>query len=117
MAMLFPRYHGYLFSHTVSPAAKSVSDSSASCLSVAMNFIIAMATGGPPLKVGMRISLKRHPSAHGRFDPSSDGSSCLNMMANAFGHIPLHSSFTRADPMFRGYNSDVRKNQFRKTEI
>lgn len=105
----------------LSPSIKSIADNSISCLDLAMNFLVSQITSRPPMKVTSRMSLQvsqqqQHVGRQLDSDLSITRTSCLNMLANAFGYIPLEYSTIRADPvLFLDNVSKVRK-EYRKLE-
>ena len=90
------RYHGFLFTQSLYPTVKKFGDSSAYCLNLAINFIVAMANNRSPIKYGPRMSIRQNSLTNVQSDPSDD-ESCVNVLMNTFGHIPLLSSATRAE--------------------
>lgn len=97
----------------VSSIVRKISDSSKDCLDVSTNFLISDITGKPPLKVTQRLHLKHH-SHNKQLDSSY--SSCINLLSNAYGYIPLKYSMVRADPVLFKDDVSILRKEFRKLE-
>ena len=98
----------------VSSTVRKISDSSRDCLDVSMNFLISDITGKSPLKVTQRLHLKHHP--HNK-QLDSSCSSCINLLSNAYGYMPLKYSVVRADPVLFKDDVSMLRKEFRKLEI
>ena len=104
------RYYGYLLAHGLGAKLQQVADSSLSCLTIVLNFMVAQYTSAPPIKL---------PYKKTNEDSSSVGErmTCLNMAVNALGHIPLRQSHMRLDPVLYKDNVSIFRKEYRKMEV
>ena len=58
--MLSNRYYHTLFTHSLPKALRTVADQTPTCVDILMNFLVAIATKLPPIKVPYG---RRHPEA------------------------------------------------------
>ena len=107
----------------LSPPIKSIADNSLPCLDLTMNFLVSQITSEPPLKVTGRMSLQGSPQQQQQHlvkqtesELSTARTSCMNMLANAFGYIPLKYSTIRADPVLFRDNVSVSRKEFKRLE-
>ncbi|XP_067929536.1 exostosin-1-like [Watersipora subatra] len=74
------------------------------CSDILLNFIISDAVGLPPVKVGQRLSFKSTPEQLAVHD------SCMTLVYETFGYLPLKLSHIRLDPaLFKDNVARVRK--------
>ena len=108
----------------LSPPVKSIADNSLPCLDLTMNFLVSQITSESPLKVTARMSLQVSPQQQQQqhlvkqteSELSTARTSCLNMLANAFGYIPLKYSTIRANPVLFRDNVSVSRKEFKRLE-
>ena len=119
-SLVLCRYYGFLMHSALSPSIKAIADNSLPCLDLTMNFLVSQITSKPPVKVTDRTSLQVSQQQHVNRQVDSDLSitrtSCLNMLANAFGYIPLEYSIIRADPVLFRDNVSISRKEYRKLE-
>ena len=85
-------------------------DSHMNCEDIAMNFLIANATGHPPIKVAPRkkfkcsgpsggLCLNQELSLSGQQSHLTARSECINFFTEKYGHMPLQKVEYRVDPV------------------
>jgi len=104
----YHKYWHYLYTAAPSPPAKRIKawvDTHMNCEDIAMNFLVSNATGKPPIKVAPRKKFKCSSASCENQQMSSDQghlverSTCINMLVEMFGYMPLKSVEFRADPV------------------
>lgn len=108
-AAFYHKYWNYLFTAAPSQQAKDIKawvDHRMNCEDIAMNFMIANATGKAPIKVTPRKKFKCSTPQCTNVDMLSgvqshmvERSDCINMLAEKYGYMPLKSAEFRADPV------------------
>jgi len=109
-AAFYHRYWHYLYTATPDPAAQEIKqwvDDHMNCEDIAMNFLIANATGHPPIKVAPRKKFKcstaqclnQELSLSGQHNHMVARSECINLFAEKYGYLPLKSVDFRVDPV------------------
>ena len=92
-----------------------IADSSKECFDVAFNFMTSHLIGKAPLKVTQRLTLNHRKDNSNTINKSSY-SSCLNLLANAYGYMPLQYTLARSDPVLFKDNVSIHRKKFRKME-
>ncbi len=108
-AAFYHKYWHYLFTASPNPAAKAIKDwvdSKMNCEDIAMNFMVANATGKAPIKVTPRKKFKCSTPQCTNVDMLSsyqshmvERSDCINMLVKQYGYMPLKKAEFRADPV------------------
>ncbi|GAB1289062.1 Exostosin-like 1 [Apodemus speciosus] len=114
-------YYHTLFTHSLPKALRTVADETPTCVDILMNFLVAIATKLPPIKVPYgRRHLEATPmdSADPRPvpEPQSLDQDCINRLAAGFGHMPLVSSRVRLDPVLFKDPVSVQRKKYRSLE-
>lgn len=111
--MIMYRYYAHYIKTRLPSTVKDILDSSHNCFDVAFNFIISDLVGTPPLKVTQRTTIDHLPIDRAK---TISYSSCVHLLANAFGYMPLQYSWTRADPVLYKDNVSALRKEFRRLE-
>ena len=108
-ASFYHKYWHYLFTANPSPVGQEIKswlDSRLNCEDIAMNFLVANATGKAPIKVTPRKKFKCSTPQCDNVDMLSnyqshltERSECVNFLAEKYGYMPLRTAEFRADPV------------------
>lgn len=108
-AAFYHKYWHYVYTAAPSPGAKAVKDwvdERMNCEDLAMNFLIANATGKPAIKVAARKKFKcpnpdcvNNEVLSMKSEHMAERSACLDFFSRAYGYMPLRSVEFRADPV------------------
>lgn len=96
------------------PKVQALADQSLPCLNVVFNFVVTQYSLAPPLKLPWRGHTL---TADNSLSQAQERVACLNMAANAFGHMPLLYSFVKADPVLYRDNVSIYRKEYRKMEF
>lgn len=108
------RYYGYVLNNLLPPKVRILADQSLPCLNVVLNFIVSVSTLAPPLKLPWTGSVS---SSGNSASVSRERVACLNLAANAFGHMPLLYSSIRLDPVLYKDSVSMLRKEYRKMEV
>lgn len=117
--LFFHKYYGYLLHQTLSPRLLELANQNTHCLDIVLNSIATDITGKRPIKIAQRTDFtKTHNSVSTTTlqRTNQERVACLNMVADAYGHMPLHHSLVRADPVLFRDNVSVLRKEFRQLE-
>ena len=108
-AAFYHKYWHYLFTTSPSSEGKEIKDwldKRMNCEDIAMNFLIANATGKAPIKVTPRKKFKCATPQCNNVDMLSsyqthltERSECINFLVEKYGYMPLVKAEFRADPV------------------
>ena len=108
-ASFYHKYWHYLFTANPSPIGQEIKawlDQRMNCEDIAMNFLVANATGKAPIKVTPRKKFKCSTPQCNNVDMLSnyqshltERSECVNFLTEKYGHMPLRNAEFRADPV------------------
>ncbi|XP_007934072.1 exostosin-like 1 [Orycteropus afer afer] len=111
-AAFYHRYYHTLFTYVLPQALRTLADEAPSCVDVLMNFLVAVVTKLPPIKVpyGQQHQARPPLVSGGPGQEQPPDRDCINLMVAGFGHMPLVSSRLRLDPvLFKDPVSALRK--------
>ena len=104
-AAFYHKYWHYLFTKEAKEIKKWL-DQRMNCEDIAMNFLIANATGKAPIKVTPRKKFKCSTPQCNNVDMLSnyqshltERSECVNFLVEKYGYMPLKKAEFRADPV------------------
>merc|ERR1712117_860689 len=92
-ASFYHKYWHYLYTAAPNPDAQDIKtwvDANMNCEDIAMNFLVANATGQPPIKVAPRKKFKCS---------TTGGGLCINLFSEKYGGMPLRTVEYRVDPV------------------
>ena len=109
-ASFYHKYWHYLYTAAPNRAAQEIKqwvDKKMNCEDIAMNFLVANATGHPPIKVAPRKKFKcstaqclnQELSLSGQHNHMVARSECINLFAEKYGYLPLKHVEFRVDPV------------------
>ena len=108
-ASFYHKYWHYLFTANPSPVGQEIKawlDQRMNCEDIAMNFLVANATGKAPIKIGPRKKFKCSTPQCNNVDMLSnyqthltERSECVNFLTEMYGFMPLKNAEFRADPV------------------
>jgi len=108
-AAFYHKYWHYMFTYNPSQEGKEIKnwlDQRMNCEDIAMNFLIANATGKSPIKVTPRKKFKcSTPECNNAAMLSNyqshltERSDCVNFLVKKYGYMPLQKAEFRADPV------------------
>jgi len=112
-ASFYHKYWHYLYTAAPNPDAQDIKtwvDANMNCEDIAMNFLVANATGQPPIKVAPRkkfkcsttgggLCLNQELSLSGQQSHLTTRSECINMFSEKYGGMPLRTVEYRVDPV------------------
>ena len=108
-ASFYHKYWHYLFTANPSPVGQEIKawlDQRMNCEDIAMNFLVANATGKAPIKIGPRKKFKCSTPQCNNVDMLSnyqshltERSECVNFLTEMYGYMPLKNAEFRADPV------------------
>ena len=84
-----------------------------------MNFMVSQVTRRPPIKATHKKELSKllQETSSNVQKQQSDRVSCLNMIVNAYGYVPLQYSAVRLDPVLFKDNVSMLRKEYRKLEV
>ena len=105
------RYYGYLMAKGLPIKLQAIADTSASCLGIVLNSVVAIHTRSPSILL---------PYSSLKFSAVSkevnNERTCLNMAINVLGQTSLITSFIKFDPLLYKDNVSNYRKYFHKLE-